>query len=158
MVSSRMQNYRYASDLALLATSESSLKRLQNAIKEEVSEKKATDIRDKAMPLSGELPREMVGAEKTVFFDLYSGRYFTADSIETIRAAVNSINQLAVGEGFATLNEYYYELKLEPVQFGDNIGWTGEGLLEAEFSAKLYEGIPVIVIDFRLEPKEYSYK
>ena len=93
----------------------------------------------------------------TVCYDNYTGRYFKAD-IETIRKVQNDLNDIMIKDGFVALNEYYERLGLPGIKTGEDIGWNVnyDDLIDFEFSSQLSEqGIPVLVINFRVDPKEY---
>ena len=93
----------------------------------------------------------------TVCYDNYTGRYFKAD-IETIRKVQNDLNDIMIKDGFVALNEYYERLGLPGIKTGEDIGWNVnyDDLIDFEFSSQLSEqSIPVLVINFRVDPKEY---
>lgn len=93
----------------------------------------------------------------TVCFDKYSGRYFKAD-IETIRKVINDINDILIKDGFVALNEFYERLGLSGVKNGEDLGWNVnyDDLVDIEFSSQLTDkNVPVLVLDFRVDPKEY---
>lgn len=154
----RIHQYRYASVLALLAVSERNLERWQKSIFEEVGEKKAEAVRRRVVEPTGDIPQDAdLDEVKQLFFDTYTGRYFRAHSVEVIKAAVNEINEMVVGEGFASLNEYYYILGLENTDFGDVIGWSiSTGLMSASFDSFLKNDRPVVSVDFNVKPREYT--
>lgn len=93
----------------------------------------------------------------TVCLDRYSGRYFKAD-IETVRKVINDINEIMVKDGFVALNEFYERLGLTGVKNGEDVGWNVnyDDLVDIEFSSQLTDqNVPVLVLDFRVDPKEY---
>ena len=59
------------------------------------------------------------------------------------------------GEDYISLNEFYYELGLDSVSIGDELGWNiSSGTIELDFSAQLdTDGVPCIVIDYMVAPK-----
>ena len=58
----------------------------------------------------------------------------------------------------ASLNEFYYELGLDGIKLGDDLGWSyGTGGVDIEFSSQLTEdNTPCLVIDYKVLP-EYDY-
>lgn len=60
---------------------------------------------------------------KELFFDQYSGRYFRS-TIEDVQRAEYRINRDLVMREYATINEFYELLGIEPIEGGDEIGWT----------------------------------
>ena len=57
-----------------------------------------------------------------------------------------------------SLNEFYYELGLEPIKLGDQLGWNIEkGYLGINLSSKLAsDGTPCLVLAYEVGP-EYNY-
>ena len=95
------------------------------------------------------------GNGSTRCFDTITKRRFVSD-IETIKRIVNDLNRRMInGEDYISLNEFYYELGLDEVSIGDELGWNVvRGLIELDFSAQLdTDGIPCIVIDYTVVPK-----
>lgn len=152
---------------AALATaytlSEAALKEYQDKVVETIGEKKEQTIRDKVVkdkidkdPVS---TKEIILTEKgnTLCYDLLSGRYFKSD-IEAIRKAENELNYRLMNEMYISLNEFYYELGLNPTKLGNELGWNvDEGLIDIEFSSQLSEdGTPCLALDYRIAPR-YNY-
>jgi hypothetical protein len=89
----------------------------------------------------------------TLCFDSLSGRYFKSD-IEIIRRVQNDFNAQLINERYLTLNEFYDLLGLEHMAMGISQGWSTEyGLLDISFSAKMKDGKPCMVLDFRVGPR-----
>jgi len=152
---------------AALATayslSESALKEYQEKVVETIGEKKEESIRDsiandkiKQNPVA---TQEVIITEKgnVLCFDVISGRYFKSD-IEKIRKAINDLNQRMRDEMYITLNDYYYEIGLERISIGDDLGWNIDtGYITPQFSSQLTEdGTPCLVIGYLVEPR-YDY-
>ena len=63
-----------------------------------------------------------------------------------------------IKDGFVALNEFYERLGLTGVKNGEDIGWNVnyDDLVDIEFSSTLTDkNVPVLVLDFRVDPKEY---
>lgn len=58
-----------------------------------------------------------------LFFDFFSGRYFNR-SMEQVIDAEYQLNRKFVHNDYVTLNEFYDLLGLDPVDFGDSLGWS----------------------------------
>lgn len=65
----------------------------------------------------------IAGSGKQLCYDGISGRYFESD-IQTIRAAVNTINETMVYEMYASLGDFYNEMGLPPTTLSDELGWN----------------------------------
>lgn len=152
---------------AALATaytlSESALKEYQEKVIETIGEKKEQTVRDAIAkdridknPVSS---REVIITEKgnTLCYDAISGRYFKSD-IDKIKKVENELNRRMRDEMYISLNEFYYEIGLNPISIGDDIGWNiDRGYIELNFSSQLSDdGNPCLVIDYQVTPR-YGY-
>ncbi|HQJ90395.1 MAG TPA: DUF6353 family protein [Paludibacteraceae bacterium] len=152
---------------AALATaytlSESALKEYQEKVIETIGEKKEQTVRDAIAkeridknPVSS---REVIITEKgnTLCYDAISGRYFKSD-IDKLKKAENELNRRMRDEMYISLNEFYYEIGLNPIKIGDDLGWNiDHGYIELNFSSQLSDdGNPCLVIDYQVAPR-YEY-
>jgi hypothetical protein len=152
---------------AALATaytlSESALKEYQEKVIETIGEKKEQTVRDAIAkdridknPVSS---REVIITEKgnTLCYDAISGRYFKSD-IDKLKKVENELNRRMRDEMYISLNEFYYEIGLNPISIGDDIGWNiDRGYIELNFSSQLTDdGNPCLVIDYQVAPR-YEY-
>ena len=94
----------------------------------------------------------------TLCYDSASGRYFKSD-MDKLKKAENTLNRQMRDEMYVSLNEFYYEIGLEGIGVGDNMGWNiDSGYIDLEFSSQLAsDGTPCLVISYRVEPR-YEYK
>ena len=130
---------------------------------ETIGEKKERTIKEKVDaerikkdPVS---KKEVIITEKgtTLCYDHVCGRYFKSD-IDIINRAMNKINREIVINMYASLNDFYAELGLSPVEMGYDLGWNiDDGTIEIEPSSQLADdGTPCLVIDYSVSPK-YNY-
>ena len=130
---------------------------------ETIGEKKERTIKEKVDaerikrdPVS---KKEVIITEKgtTLCYDHVFGRYFKSD-IDIINRAMNKINREIVINMYASLNDFYAELGLSPVEMGYDLGWNiDDGTVEIEPSSQLADdGTPCLVIDYSVSPK-YNY-
>ena len=150
---------------ALYAASEVTLKEYQDKVVAVVGEKDERKIRD-------EIARDRVennpvnydtvidtGKGKSLCYDALSGRYFWSD-LEKLRRIENDANRDMLGgrQMWTTLNEFYSEFPLAPIELGDDIGWNIEHPIRFDFSAQLtLDGRPCIVIGYEEGPR-YDYR
>ncbi len=143
--------------------SESALKEYQGKVIETIGEKKEQSVRDAIAkdridknPVSS---REVIITEKgnTLCYDAISGRYFKSD-IDKLKKAENELNRRMRDEMYISLNEFYYEIGLNPTKIGDDLGWNiDHGYIELNFSSQLTDdGNPCLVIDYQVTPR-YEY-
>lgn len=97
---------------------------------------------------------------KRLFYDEFSERYFEATTEDVLRAEYNINRDLSEGGG-VFLNEFYEHLGLEPVDYGDYLGWSSCELIEStwycwiEFDHRkvvMDDGLECTIISMRFEP------
>lgn len=153
---------------AVLATaynlSETALTEYKEKVVETVGEKKEKEIRDKVAKEHVEKnpvkPEEVIitGMGNTLCRDAVSGRYFESD-IEFIRKTVNELNRRLISEMYIPLNDFYYEIKLEPNGMGNDLGWNVDrGLIELDVSAQMaWNERPCLEISYSVAP-QYDFR
>lgn len=151
---------RNAALVSLLSFTETTLREYQEKVKEQIGEKKAQKVEDEI--IQDTLDKHPMN-DKTVIitghgvypcFENFSKRYFKSD-IEHIRKTENLFNQRLLREGWLSINEFYYELGLDPIELGDEIGWIAErAMLELKFNTKMVKdsGEPCLVVDYLNKP------
>lgn len=135
----------------------------KDAVVETIGEKKEQVVRDTVAKKKVERDpvqnTEVIVTERgtTLCYDAVFGRYFRSD-IDTIKRAVNQLNRSIVSSMYASLNEFYDEIGLPPIEIGDKLGWNiDDGQLEVDFSSQLAaDGTPCLVISFNVAP-DYGY-
>lgn len=153
---------------AALATaygiSERALKEYQEQVVMDLGEGKERDIRDHLAKrrLEENPPKDgqiiITGDGDHLCYDSVSGRYFMSN-IEKIRQIENRLNKDFLTEMYISLNEFYYELGLEPISIGEDIGWNlDDGLIDLGFSSQLApDGRPCMVLQYHVGPR-FDYK
>lgn len=149
---------------ALCALAENSLTDYKNEVKELVGEEEAAKIDDR-VELARARHIEALGAETyrpqvidayssmQPFYDLYTGRAFYA-SESLIEKTVNELNS-NMNDGLdISVNDFYELIELEPIQTGNDVGWTQEdGLISVRFGAyRGNDGIARTSISFSPKP------
>ena len=165
LIGANSVNARRNAALATAYTlSESALKEYQEKVVETIGEKKEQSVRDaiakdklEQNPVTN---REVIITDKgdTLCFDAVSGRYFKSD-IEKLKKAVNELNRRMRDEMYISLNEFYYEIGLNGISIGDELGWNiDNGYIEPDFSSQLAEdGTPCLVIGYYVRPR-YDFR
>ena len=99
------------------------------------------------------------GDGETLFLDPISMRLFKSD-INKVKRAQNEINERMLKSafyGYASLNDFYDEIGLEPTSQGDDLGWNLDELMDVSFGAGLTkDDKPCIVLNYSVAPK-YNY-
>lgn len=153
---------------AALATayklSETALSEYQEKVVETIGEKKERDVRDaiaKDKVTNNPVNQQDVivtGKGETLCYDATFGRYFKSD-IDKLKKIENELNRRMRSDNDISLNEFYYEIGLDEVDAGNDLGWNiDRGYIELEFSSQLTpDGTPCLVIGFR-QPPRYDYR
>lgn len=93
-----------------------------------------------------------------LWYEEYSKRFFEA-TLEQILSAEYHLNRNYILRGFATINEMYDFFGLDPVEWGDDLGWEpldeGEFWIEFNhFKAKLDDGTEFYILDLPFAPRK----
>lgn len=157
---------RNAALAAAYALSETTLADYKEKVVETIGEKKAQEVKDAIAkdkiendPVSR---KEVVITDKgeTLFYESLSGRYFKSD-YESIRSAVNTLNEQLLLDEYITLNEFYEAIGLDDIEpLGEQLKWrvkpdsSDKGLIQLDFSSQLTDDMtPCAVIGFSNPPK-----
>lgn len=100
----------------------------------------------------------ITGEGDSLFRDSLSDRYFKTD-IEKVRKAVNDINFVINNDGYASLNDFYGKLGINPTGLGETLGWRSDQLLEVDFYPVMAaDGKPCIELQYPKEPLREYYR
>lgn len=164
LVGATSVNYKRNAALATAySLSESALREYQNKVVETIGEKKEEAVRaaiaKDRIEKHPAVDREVIitGDGNTRCFDPLSSRYFDSD-IESIRKSVNELNRRLLIEDYISLNDFYYELGLEPTDIGETVGWRSDkGLIELSFHAIMdKKEKPCLAFEYNIMPY-YDY-
>lgn len=141
-LSGKTWDERNAALAAAYGLGQEALEQYKDKVIDKIGEKKAEELEDEivqemmeeAKPEPGGVLIPCMG--DTLFFDCMSGRWFYSD-IEKIRRCENLLNCSINNEEFATLNDWYELIELDPVKLGDDLGWNVKhSLLDIRMVAK----------------------
>lgn len=94
----------------------------------------------------------ITGTGEALFLDKYSMRYFNSD-METVRRAVNDVNEQRHNEMYASLNDFYRRIGLASSSVGEEMGWSLDQKLEIRYSTQLTpDGKACVTLDFDKMP------
>lgn len=148
---------RAAALAAAYSISEKAFDEYRAKIREKVGEKQEREFRDELAQervLRNPPPANVVvpGALEVLCYDEFSNRWFPG-SMENIKRGENNINWKLIHHDRASLNEWYSEVGLDPVQYGERVGWTAMRKLEIGTTSVLRaDGVPAISIHFSYDP------
>jgi hypothetical protein len=160
----KINHKRNAALAAAYSISEATLKDYQKKVVETIGEKKEQVIRDE---VAGDIIQRdpvqnheviITGDGNQLCYDVVSGRYFTSTS-EKLKKTENILNLRLRDEMYISLNEFYYEIGLDYISIGDDIGWNiNDGYIDFSFSSKLTtDDRPCLVVNYGVAPK-YDYR
>lgn len=155
---------RTAALAAAYQISETALNEYKEKVVETIGEKREQIVREKVA--QERIDKDPVtkseifitGKGNTLCYDYISKRYFEGD-IDQIRKAENRLNKQMLHDicGYVSLNEFYDEINLERVEYGDDLGWNTDYLIDLDISPGMSEDErPCLVIGHHVAPK-YSY-
>lgn len=158
-----VHTHRSAALAAACALSDTRLKDYRHKVSEMFGDGKEKEIREEIAkdkleknPVSNQ---EVIVTKNgnTLCYDVMSGRYFKTD-IDKLRKVENELNRQMRDEMYISLNEFYYEIGLERIKLGDDLGWNiDDGYIDLNFSSRLADdGTPCLVIDYLCAPR-YGY-
>jgi hypothetical protein len=89
-----------------------------------------------------------------LFHDQLSGRWFRS-SVGRIEAAVNETNAILNRDGDVSLNDYYDQIGLPHIKWGEEYGWSGKPLIESTIdSVVTKDGKPALSVGFLKDPRK----
>ena len=154
---------------AAYALSEKALTTFQEKATERLGEEKVKQIKDdiaedqiKANPPAKNTVIVTPGNGSTLCFDPLSGRYFYS-SMDEIRRAVNTINEVLFDEMYVSLNDFYGYLGLPELHesIGTTLGWdiNHNGSLKVDYTSKLTDEVtPSLVLSYKVDPYFYDLR
>lgn len=162
IMANRIGHRRAAAVAAAFTVSQEAFEKYREKVVEKIGDKQERAVRDDVAqeqvrhdPPSREII--ITGNGHVLCRDAFSGRYFESD-VESIRKAVNDLNQQILGFGYASLTEFYTLIGLDRTSISDEVGWQGK-MITAEFSAAMTEdNKPCMVLNYSIEPVRDYYR
>lgn len=149
---------RSAALASAFGLTELAFKDYRDKVVEHIGEAKETKVHDEVMkdvvernPVEGNQVI-IAGAGRQLFLDRFTLRYFETD-METVRRAVNDVNEEIYNHDYASLNDFYNRLGIPGNNVGETLGWTTSNKLDVRYSTQLTDdGRACITIDYTKEP------
>lgn len=132
---------------AALATaytlSETAMMEYKKKVVEEIGKEKENDIQTKVVSdKTGTSPSVinqmfLSGGSDVMCFDELTNSYFLT-TVDKLDKAVNELNRRMRDENYITLNDFYYEVGIEPNGLGEMLGWNiDDGYIKLQYTAHL---------------------
>jgi len=137
---------------------ETKVKEIETKIDQERSEK-IEDERSKSglTIIDPDNSTQVVFREQDLCLDTFTYRYFYTTENDVKTAVVELNHEINKGD-FVTLNDFYFKLGVEPVDFGGDVGWdTDIGLIDVFYDSIMYGGHPIMTIKFKNRPRSSHY-
>ncbi|MBO7450149.1 MAG: hypothetical protein J6U54_07235 [Clostridiales bacterium] len=100
---------------------------------------------------------QVVIREEDLCLDTYTSRYFYTTEHD-VKTVVEELNHEINKGDFVTLNDFYFKLGVDPVDFGGEVGWdTDTGLIDIFYSSIMYGGHPIMTIKFKNRPRSAHF-
>lgn len=146
--------------------SETAVKDLNNKMQEVLGDKKTKTIKDAIVKDKLDADKDNKPSNDVIMMctdgnvlckDIYTGRYWPCNA-EKIKQAIVKLSSDIQQEMYVELNDLYYEVGLEQIPAGNDLGWHVEdcsrGLLPITLSALLTEdGKPCLCMDYEVSVK-----
>lgn len=107
-----------------------------------------------------EQPIKVIEDGKRLYYDYYSDQYFEATPF-AVQKAEYEVNRTLMMDDGVTLNEWYYQLGLKPLDHGDDFGWSTSANMDAYWQTwvdfhhekvVMDDGLECIIISFVQDP------
>lgn len=137
-----------------------SYKNYKKKVDELYGEGSDREIKDELAKDKYEENKYPLEGNKRLFYDEFSERYFESTTEDLLRAE-NELNRIANDMGGAYLNDFYDLIGLDPVDFGDYLGWSTCELYETYWSSWIHfehskaimdDGLEVTIVTITTEP------
>ena len=161
----RVNTKRNAAIATAYSVSEAALREYKNKVIETIGEEKEKEIakavvKDKIEKAPAPSTQVIIAGDgEQLCLDYISQRYFKSDR-ETLRSAVNDLNEILNSCDYVSLNDFYDKIGLERTSIGDEIGWNvgRDGLIQLDITGDISkDGRPCLGIGYRVAPRyEYS--
>lgn len=139
--------------------SEAALLDYRDKVTEVLGEEKEKEIRDSIAEdrvRKTERKGEVIVAGKgdTLCYDMHSGRYFKSN-MDEIKRKLNEINYKLMQDNILSVNDFYDQIGLDPINTGYDFGWlVDDGLIQLYFTSILTEdGQPCLAVHFDNMPR-----
>lgn len=146
------------------ALSESAMREYRTKVIEHIGEKKEKEVRESVakddLQKCAVINQTIVntGNGNIKCLDTLSGRFFRSDRAY-LESVVNNLNRRMRSDMYISLNEFYSEIGLDPIDLGEDVGWNiDKGYIDLDISYHPHpiDNEPTLVLKYQLAPY-YEY-
>lgn len=149
----QVSSRRNAAVLSAYSLTETALKEYKDKVVEQIGSTKEQKIREAISqdrvdqnPPSREII--LMAKDDVLFLESITGRYFWA-KYEDVMKAQNDMNYKIINDMYASQNDWFDFLKVEPVAVGDDMGWNSNTMFEIKIDAAIStDKRPCMVINY----------
>ena len=157
--SNRIGLRRAAAAQAALFVAERTFDEYKDKVAEKFGDKKEQEVRDEIArdKVHRSEPIAVLSAPGSVLTcELYTGRFFTSD-METLRRAMNDLNQRIIAHDYATMDDWYDMIGLATTTYSSDTGWYVDKLMGLEFTTILTkDGRPCLAFSYNYVKPLYN--
>lgn len=155
-----VQSKRTAAIATAYQIAQTGIREYKDAVIETIGEEKEKEIKEKAISKhvneqsSVNKQTVIVDSHDVLCYDEFTGRLFSSNK-NAIERAKNEINARIYHDNYATLNEFYVEIGLDPVEVGNLLGWNvDDRSIDIEYGSFItQDGKPCLTIGFDKPPR-----
>lgn len=155
---------RQAAVVSLYTITDKAYSEYREKVVEKIGEKQELAVRDeiaKDRLLKDDVAnREVIitGNGDQLCYDALSGRVFMS-SADKILKAQNELNNKIIRNEYASQNDWFLMLGLDPLTYGDELGWNHGNMIEVRFSSHLLpDNRPCLSVMYKTEPLHNYYR
>lgn len=163
IMANRVGTRRAAAMASAFTISEKAFAEYKDKVIDQIGKNKEEKLRadvaqDRVNASAGPNPDWVAGEGQSLFYDMWSGRYFYS-TMQDVRTAENDINRQILHNSYASLTDFYNQIALRGIKTSDDIGWNSEKLLELRITTVTSEDQrPCFAIDFEVVPKKNYFQ
>lgn len=161
VMANRISTKRAAALAAAYTVSEKMFSEYKDKVVEKFGDNKERDVRTEvAKQRMKDDPASksniiVTGGGEVMCYDMMTGRYFFSE-METIRKAMNDINQEIMNAGYASVTDFCHLIGLAGTTMTDEMGWNHDKTLDIKFDTVISDdGRPALSIYYEVSPNRY---
>ena len=155
---------RQAAVVSLYTITDKAYAEYRDKVIEKIGEKQELSIRDdisKDRLIKDDVVNKEViitGNGDQLCYDELSGRVFMSNADKLLKAQ-NDLNNAIIRNEYASQNDWYGLIGLDPLVYGDELGWNHGNMIEIHFSSHLLpDNRPCLSVKYKTEPLHNYYR
>jgi hypothetical protein len=161
ILANRISTRRAVALASAMTISRDALREYQEKVEEKFGAKKEQEVRneitkDRMVRDPASKSDVVIITGQVLCYDKFLGRYFSSD-METIRRAVNDINEQIIHSHYASLGDFQDKLGIQRSEISDELGWNLDKMFEIRYDHDISDDSrPCLTIEYEVSPaREY---